>query len=85
MIIIIIITDIYKAPLLSRAHNALQIYTTSTIHNTQCTIHNTQYTMHKQQSHLITCNLLTKQTHKRARTIHNVLEQCKRKSVHRMT
>ena len=46
-IIMIIIIDIYRAPFLSRAHSALQI----------------QYTMHKQQSHLITCNLLTKHTH----------------------
>ena len=38
IIIIIIITDIYKAPILLRAHRALQIYTTSTIHNTQTTI-----------------------------------------------
>ena len=40
IIIIIIITattDIYKAPFLSRAQSALQIDTTSTIHNTQVT------------------------------------------------
>ena len=40
IIIIIIITattDIYKTPFLSRAHSALQIDTTSTIHNTQVT------------------------------------------------
>ena len=48
IIIIIIIADIYKAPFLSRAHSALQIYPTSTIH--------------KRQTHLITCNLLTKHT-----------------------
>ena len=40
--IIIIITDIYKAPFLSRAHSALQIYTTSTIHNAQATIASNQ-------------------------------------------
>ena len=38
IIIIIIITDIYKEPFLSRAHSALQICTTSTIHNAQATI-----------------------------------------------
>ena len=36
--LIIIIKDIYKAPFLSSALNALQIYTTSTIHNAQATI-----------------------------------------------
>ena len=46
-IIMIIIIDIYRAPFLSRVHSALQI----------------QYTKHKQQSHLITCNLLTKHIH----------------------
>ena len=38
IIIITIITDIYTAPFLSRAHSALQIYTTSTMHNTQTPI-----------------------------------------------
>ena len=37
-IIIMIIADIYKAPFLSRAHSALQIYRTSIIHNAQETI-----------------------------------------------
>ena len=37
-IMIIIITDTYKAPILSRTHSTLQIYTTSTIHNTQTPI-----------------------------------------------
>ena len=54
MIIIIITKDIYKAPFLSRAHSDLRTYTTSTIH--------------KQQSHLITCNLLTKHTHTHTHT-----------------
>ena len=45
---IIIITDIYKAPFLSWARSALQICTS---------------TIHKQQSHVITCNLLSKYTH----------------------
>ena len=38
VIIMIIITDVYKAPFLSRAHSALQIYTISAIRNTQTTI-----------------------------------------------
>ena len=37
-VVIIIITDIYKAPFLSRAHSDIQIYATSTMHNTQTTI-----------------------------------------------
>ena len=37
-IIIVIITDSYEAPFLSRAHSALQRYTTSTTHNAQATI-----------------------------------------------
>ena len=37
IIIIIIITDIYKVPFLSRAHSALQTYT-STIHDVEATI-----------------------------------------------
>ena len=36
--LIIIITDIYKAPFLSRAHSTLQVYIISTVHNTQTTI-----------------------------------------------
>ena len=37
----------HKAPFLSRAHNALQLYTTSTIHNAQTTIaSNHMYSAH---------------------------------------
>ena len=34
--------NIYKAPFLSRAHSALQIFLTSTIHNAQATIASNQ-------------------------------------------
>ena len=40
--IIVIIIDTYKAPFLSRAHSALQIFTTSTIHNAPATIASNQ-------------------------------------------
>ena len=57
-IIIIVIAYIYKAPFLSRAHSALQLYTTSTIHNAQVL-----------QSHRVKHNLLTKRAHTHAHTL----------------